>query len=184
MSNSLVDLQGFPRSDVDVYTIRHTRAQLIRLSNDHASLLKQIEQGLHQLHSLAKLQNISQLESPAHLIPFARVDGVAPESPASEAGLLRDDLLLQFASLKSTNAFAQLPLVVKEYENVHLLLINAIEPALFDCKTRSRNARIDIDTQSVVRKRTFGLPSCTRLIDLCGIVARKISFFGTLNDGL
>ena len=34
LSEPLVDSEGYPRSDVDVYTVRHTRAQIIRLRND------------------------------------------------------------------------------------------------------------------------------------------------------
>jgi 26S proteasome non-ATPase regulatory subunit 9 len=48
---SLVDEDGFPRSDIDVHAERITRSQLARLQNDHVSVMNQIEASLHALHS-------------------------------------------------------------------------------------------------------------------------------------
>ncbi len=162
MTNSLVDLSGFPRSDLDVYTVRHTRAQLIRLSNDHKSVLREIELGLHQLHAQAQLQNVSPgVATSAQLMPFARMDGVAPQSPASEAGFERGDLILAFGSLNgsiSTNAFSQLSSLVAQSENVTLLKpIYDIETTGSHGSTWTRDAFVDLDSQSMVRKRSFGM---------------------------
>jgi len=38
MSDPLVDSAGFPRADVDVFTVRHTRSTIIRLRNDARAL--------------------------------------------------------------------------------------------------------------------------------------------------
>ena len=100
MTNSLIDLQGFPRSDIDVYTVRHTRSKIIHLSNDHADILKEIEKSLIQIHSQAKVQGPGSFSSFVDL-PFAKIDGVAPDSPASLAGLERDDLLVNFGDLST-----------------------------------------------------------------------------------
>ena len=100
MTNSLIDLQGFPRSDIDVYTVRHTRSKIIHLSNDHADILKEIEKSLIQIHSQAKVQGPGSFSSFEDL-PFAKIDGVAPDSPASLAGLERDDLLVNFGDLST-----------------------------------------------------------------------------------
>lgn len=46
MRDPLVDADGFPRNDIDVYQVRHARHQIINLQNDLKSLLKEIEKGL------------------------------------------------------------------------------------------------------------------------------------------
>ena len=54
MKEPLVDSSGFPRSDVDVHTIRTLRNQIVRLQNDHRQIMNDIEQALHQIHQEAK----------------------------------------------------------------------------------------------------------------------------------
>lgn len=51
MNDPLVDSNGFPRNDIDVYRVRHARHRIICLQNDHKGVMKQIEQGLHILHA-------------------------------------------------------------------------------------------------------------------------------------
>lgn len=46
MREALVDSDGFPRNDIDVYQVRHARHQINTLQNDLKSLLKEIEKGL------------------------------------------------------------------------------------------------------------------------------------------
>ncbi len=46
MRESLVDDDGYPRNDIDVYQVRHARHQINTLQNDLKSLLKEIEKGL------------------------------------------------------------------------------------------------------------------------------------------
>lgn len=46
MRESLVDADGYPRNDVDVYQVRHARHQINTLQNDLKSLMKEIEKGL------------------------------------------------------------------------------------------------------------------------------------------
>jgi 26S proteasome non-ATPase regulatory subunit 9 len=53
-SASLVDKDGFPVADLDIYTERHTRHDIVCLRNDHAALMKKIETGLHQLHAQSR----------------------------------------------------------------------------------------------------------------------------------
>lgn len=54
MSEPLVDAEGFPRNDVDVYLVRTTRAQIIRLQNDFKEIMRQIEEQLVAVHKLHK----------------------------------------------------------------------------------------------------------------------------------
>ncbi|KPJ00727.1 26S proteasome non-ATPase regulatory subunit 9 [Papilio xuthus] len=51
MHDSLVDSDGYPRNDIDVYKVRHTRHQIICLQNDHKAIMKRIEEGLYEVHS-------------------------------------------------------------------------------------------------------------------------------------
>lgn len=46
MRDPLVDADGYPRNDIDVYQVRHARHQINTLQNDLKSLLKEIEKGL------------------------------------------------------------------------------------------------------------------------------------------
>lgn len=57
MTESLVDDFGFPRNDVDVYQVRQARNQIICLQNDLKTLLKEIEQGLSDVHAEAKVNH-------------------------------------------------------------------------------------------------------------------------------
>lgn len=46
----LVDSEGFPRSDIDLFEIRKNRNRLACLQTDHVNLMKEIEKGLFSLH--------------------------------------------------------------------------------------------------------------------------------------
>ncbi|XP_037949213.1 26S proteasome non-ATPase regulatory subunit 9-like isoform X1 [Teleopsis dalmanni] len=121
MNGPLVDENGFPRTDIDIYQVRQARQQIICLQNDHKTLMKQIEQNLHKLHKEAseeeQHQNISnvtanlQLEdgnsthnasdnaSPA----IVKVTLISPGSPAEDAGLCVDDEIIEFGTINASN---------------------------------------------------------------------------------
>ncbi|KAL0861691.1 hypothetical protein ABMA27_009174 [Loxostege sticticalis] len=132
MSDPLVDADGFPRGDIDVYKVRHARHRIICLQNDHKSLMKRIEQGLAEVHSDFVGPNG---EGPSVVVPtpsaphangyssnghsngdsvnvnepgFAIVGQVQEGSPADLAGLCENDELLQFGSINSRN-FSDMP---------------------------------------------------------------------------
>ncbi|OCH91211.1 hypothetical protein OBBRIDRAFT_792490 [Obba rivulosa] len=108
METPLLDADGFPRSDIDVWAVRHARVRIIELRNDLAAVMDRIMVGLQNVYdpSVAAAaeptempqSNIS-VSPPSALLPFAKVDGVAPGSPAAAAGLLREDLVLSFGVL-------------------------------------------------------------------------------------
>lgn len=54
MNGSLLDEEGFPRADIDVYAVRQARHKIICLQNDLKSIMKEIEQGLINLHAEAR----------------------------------------------------------------------------------------------------------------------------------
>ncbi|CAD0205082.1 unnamed protein product [Chrysodeixis includens] len=128
MDEALVDAEGFPRNDIDVYKVRHARHQIICLQNDHKNLMKMIERGLAEVHSdllgsngegpsvntasssnghmngvngtsSGDSVNIAVEDSQA----FAVVGCVHNGSPADVAGLQEYDEILQFGSVNHQN---------------------------------------------------------------------------------
>ena len=92
MDTPLVDSEGFPRADIDVWAVRHARVRIIELRNDHKALMDKIMLALQEVYDPGQQsQDASAANSEAAngsdiaLQPFARVDGVAPGSPAASA---------------------------------------------------------------------------------------------------
>lgn len=54
MAESLLDAEGFPRADIDVYAVRQARHEIICLQNDLKAIMKEIEQGLINVHAEAR----------------------------------------------------------------------------------------------------------------------------------
>ncbi|XP_078277254.1 26S proteasome non-ATPase regulatory subunit 9 isoform X2 [Rhinoraja longicauda] len=112
MDGPLVDVEGYPRSDIDVYQVRTARHNIICLQNDHKALMKEIEEALHKLHARDKEKHRSDeagahqetMEQESRILPaFAKVDTVIPGSPASMSGLQVDDEIIEFGSVNTRN---------------------------------------------------------------------------------
>ncbi|WVR07107.1 hypothetical protein IAU60_004147 [Kwoniella sp. DSM 27419] len=128
-STSLVDPEGYPRGDIDIYAIRHARALLVRLQNDRRSLNDLLAVALEEAFSRPAAGNSAQsVTSPiangdstspqvngdvrSHINgerewperAIARVNSVAPSSPSSRAGLMSGDLIYDFAGVTSSSA--------------------------------------------------------------------------------
>nr|XP_018901555.1 PREDICTED: 26S proteasome non-ATPase regulatory subunit 9 [Bemisia tabaci] len=108
MNDPLVDNEGFPRQDIDVFQVRHARHQIICLQNDFKNVMKNIEEGLHRIHAKSNPDS-SAMESTSSVAPqdlpkpFASINFVAINSPADEAGLKVNDSLVQFGTVHSNN---------------------------------------------------------------------------------
>ncbi len=101
MRQPLVDREGFPRDDLDVWAVRHARVRIIELRNDLAALMDEIAKTLETVYRRspppqpAEGEGTSQSGAPTTasaavsgettIVPFARVNGVAPGSPAADA---------------------------------------------------------------------------------------------------
>lgn len=57
MNESLLDGEGFPRADIDVYAVRQARHQIICSQNDLKAIMKEIEKGLINVHTEARTNN-------------------------------------------------------------------------------------------------------------------------------
>ncbi|KAF6278070.1 hypothetical protein mRhiFer1_009359 [Rhinolophus ferrumequinum] len=118
MNQPLVDCEGYPRSDVDLYQVRTARHNIVCLQNDHKAVMKQVEDALHQLHARDKEKqardmaeaheeavscNLGLSEALAPPQAFAKVNSISPGSPASLAGLQVDDEIVEFGSVNTQN---------------------------------------------------------------------------------
>ncbi|EQL04268.1 pdz/dhr/glgf [Ophiocordyceps sinensis CO18] len=114
MDTPLVTGDGLPGADLDVAQIRTTRARIIRLRNDHKSLMVAIERFLHQ--HFASLDDAAIMSAPGSssrplpdALPdasdqaFAKVNTVAPNGPAERAGLKAGDEIRVFGYVNRSN---------------------------------------------------------------------------------
>ncbi|XP_075148096.1 26S proteasome non-ATPase regulatory subunit 9 isoform X2 [Haematobia irritans] len=124
MHGPLVDPEGFPRNDIDIYKVRQARQQIICLQNNHKTLMKSIESLMHQLHAEAREEQLTEqtsdmnvndssnessedmesacngLEPIKAIVKITRVD---PGSPAEKAGLKCHDEIAEFGSINAKN---------------------------------------------------------------------------------
>ncbi|XP_029296298.1 26S proteasome non-ATPase regulatory subunit 9 [Cottoperca gobio] len=112
VEGTLVDEEGFPRGDVNVYQIRTARHNISCLQNDHKDIMEEIEEALHKLHAREKAKRAgdaaeAQDEAMEQQVtlpsPFARVDAVTQGSPACGAGLRVGDEVFEFGSVNTGN---------------------------------------------------------------------------------
>ncbi|VDN00886.1 unnamed protein product [Thelazia callipaeda] len=113
MKKSLVDQEGYPITSVDVYSVRRARNAIICAQNDRRKLTYEIEKAMQTLHQQQRncLSACSENEgSDENLIvhrtsntPFVRISKITNDSPAFEAGLKEDDLVIQFDRLHADN---------------------------------------------------------------------------------
>ncbi|CAH2249204.1 jg21746 [Pararge aegeria aegeria] len=127
MQDLLVDGDGFPRNDIDIYKVRHARHRIVCLQNDHKNIMKQIERGLGEVHSqfhansagtsrnteshsehtngFAEVSHNGNAESHpgTNDQSFAVIAFVQLGSPADMAGLHENDELLEFGTVNTSN---------------------------------------------------------------------------------
>ncbi|KAG0474178.1 hypothetical protein HPP92_015427 [Vanilla planifolia] len=128
ISGSLVDAEGFPRSDIDIPAVRSKRARLAVLRNDHRSITAKIDETIQILHSLklprreqqaplfavpsASVHGCSSQATSTDMdtiakIPFAMVDEISDASPAAEDGLQLGDQIIRFGNVEVGEALIQ-----------------------------------------------------------------------------
>lgn len=118
LNSPLIDADGFPRGDIDVWAVRHARVRIIHLRNDLSSLVDKISIALEHLHTFQHMASETGAEMRPHpLRPLARVDSVAPNSPAQLAGLLPGDLVLKFGPLTARDINGSLQPIAQQVEH-------------------------------------------------------------------
>ncbi|KAJ2445814.1 putative 26S proteasome regulatory subunit [Coemansia sp. RSA 2424] len=113
---SLVDAEGFPRSDIDIGAVREIRRSLICKQNDLKALMSEIERSLITLHQGTHEDSREPKKPVAMQRPFARVGIVEHNSPASEAGLLAGDKIVVYGQVNASN-HNKLRLLIEETSN-------------------------------------------------------------------
>ncbi|VWU48854.1 proteasome regulatory protein, putative [Hepatocystis sp. ex Piliocolobus tephrosceles] len=118
MKGKLVDFEGFPRNDIDIYAIRVARNKVICLKNDYLDLTNKIETYLHEIHrtqpvlslkrnkqNINNNNNSSDLTNEHEILEFAKknifaiINEVVENSPAHKAGLRSNDFIFQFGDI-------------------------------------------------------------------------------------
>ncbi|KIK52062.1 hypothetical protein GYMLUDRAFT_979542 [Collybiopsis luxurians FD-317 M1] len=132
MQSPLVDADGFPRPDIDIYAVRGARVRIIELRNDLKDVTAAIGKALEAVYDRSQAQPAESSkgresekeggsEEPR---PFAKVDGVVPGSPAADAGLCREDLIIKFGQLIhssfSSNSLTPIAELVGASENTSI----------------------------------------------------------------
>ncbi|KAI1314395.1 Formation of crista junctions protein 1 [Mortierella claussenii] len=152
-SELMIKAQALMKQKDDIEAeMRKVQDELKSLKNDHKAIMIQIEEALHAVHAEAlaerqlreaeKKKNEEssrpsptseagssasqqpQYEDERSMAPFARVNAVAPDSPAKEAGLLQGDRIVVFGNvnLQTPNAMPSLSEHVQSKENKPILV--------------------------------------------------------------
>ncbi|KAH8388510.1 hypothetical protein KR093_008211 [Drosophila rubida] len=155
MTGPLIDSEGFPRNDIDIFQVRQARQTIICLQNDYKELMNQIQTELNKYHAeiattdpeLVNRASALELNSDnkrgaggAVLIPvdtrvLVIVNLVSPNSPAEEAGLHVGDKILRFGSVNGNNFrdnLAQIGELVRNMQNQNVQLKIKREQQLLD----------------------------------------------------
>lgn len=113
MDTKLVTVDGFPRSDIDVVSIRLIRVRIIRLRNDDKRVIQLLEEKMieefanrkdtipEEEESVSEGNTQSSLDSRSrqiqqYTIPFAQVSQIVPNGPADRCGLKEGDQVILF----------------------------------------------------------------------------------------
>jgi 26S proteasome non-ATPase regulatory subunit 9 len=123
MSTPLVDTEGFPRADIDIWAVRHARVRVIELRNDISAIVERIKGALEE----AAAEDASAIAAPttndtrnvngitngvnaySEPRPFGKVNGVAPNSPASTA--VRSDVVTCSGGYRDMTATNHSPII-------------------------------------------------------------------------
>jgi 26S proteasome non-ATPase regulatory subunit 9 len=133
LNGELVDIEGYPRADIDIYKVRLARQQINCLRNDYKDVLEQLEEELGKIYSEVKSLAPTASATPHtanhdHLKParpFCLVTQVDSDSPSSEAGIRVNDAIVQFGPYTHGSVaknLAEIGELVKSSENKIILL--------------------------------------------------------------
>lgn len=114
LSGPLVDAEGFPRGDIDIYNVKNKRKRWNEINTDHKILMKKIEEKIAQVYATdSNPEKVSiSVKKPTNEAtdiintsePIAKLDQILNGSPASDAGIQDGDYLMQFGKINMSNA--------------------------------------------------------------------------------
>ena len=131
MSGLLIDSEGYPRADIDIYKVRLTRQRINCLQNDYNSLLDRIEKELITIHQINKDKSNETISirndvyKVNNLRAFIKIEHVDLNSPSYEAGLRKEDMIIQFGPctyLNTKRDLKDIAELVKKSENKIILI--------------------------------------------------------------
>lgn len=127
MDQPLIDRNGFPRADCDLYAVKSARHTVNCSRNDLVRLQDTMHRKLELLHTITKdiaeeqmkedapylqkrhreaeerRQRDIEMQRVSNLVPLVVVGEVEPNSPAFDGGLRKGQLVLQFGDLNREN---------------------------------------------------------------------------------
>ncbi|CBH13636.1 proteasome 26S non-ATPase subunit 9, putative [Trypanosoma brucei gambiense DAL972] len=156
LRGSLVDSEGFPRDDCDLYAVRRARHTVNCGHNDLKSIEATIHEKLSQLHEECRGEAEEQMQRDkmkkkseddqrrrdelkqvmSSKEPFVRVVDVATGSPAEEGGLICGHLIVQYGDVDAEKVleggFGEMARVTSSYEG-QMLRVWVRSPSDDDC---------------------------------------------------
>ena len=100
VKTKLVDDEGYPRADIDLWRVRTLRNRLACIQTDHKAVMKSIEELLPVLLVKGAVEEKSDDAMDIDPIePFALVNNVKENSPADRGGLQKGDHILRFGDV-------------------------------------------------------------------------------------
>lgn len=112
MNGNLVDSEGYPRADIDIYKVRLTRQRVNCLRNDYLEVMDQIHKHLEKAlpseaavsrNTAALLARQESSSGRTALKAFIKISTVEPGSPSYEAGVRPNDEILQLGPFTHEN---------------------------------------------------------------------------------
>jgi 26S proteasome non-ATPase regulatory subunit 9 len=110
LKDALVDAEGYPRADLDLYRVRSQRGRHASIRTDHKALMKRIEV-LLPIALAAPPEDARKTPPPSRSVkpppappsnaPWCSITEVRASSPAAEAGLRLGDLVVAFGAATS-----------------------------------------------------------------------------------
>lgn len=124
MSGNIIDSEGYPRNDVDIYKIRLTRQEINCLQNDYKEIIQKIDEEGISLNK-ENTETISKYQTNEPIQTFLKITQVDNESPSLTAGLEKGDEIIQFGPFTGSSSSKNLSEIsehVKEREDKIVLL--------------------------------------------------------------
>jgi 26S proteasome non-ATPase regulatory subunit 9 len=129
IKSPLVDGEGFPRGDIDLFNVRSKRQRLAIINTDYKALMSEIEVSLQEVlrtdttaTEVTSSSTAATTTAPVTVSSkaIAIIDEILDGSPASTAGMLDGDELLKFGPVvtaDTTDALNAIPGVVRDNVN-------------------------------------------------------------------